>query len=188
MARAYRTPREAGEREPRESRPAARRNDASSQVDLFERKTWFMWKQTTARPLSTCSSCCLHHVPDARTHRARGARQKTLSARRDRRRRRPRPRARTGAWLPPQVLVAGAVCWKIHPTAVEWANASATFEPHEILGVAWDASERVLRSAYRRLALAHHPDKGTGASRWCTTRTKAATRCASSSSSRPTKR
>ena len=57
-------------------------------------------------------------------------------------------------------LGAGAVCWKIHPTAVEWANASATFEPHEILGVAWDASERVLRSAYRRLALAHHPDKG----------------------------
>ena len=47
-----------------------------------------------------------------------------------------------------------------YPTAVEWANASATFEPHEILGVAWDASERVLRSAYRRLALVHHPDKG----------------------------
>ena len=61
---------------------------------------------------------------------------------------------------PSQVLGAGAVCWKIHPTAVEWANASATFEPHEILGVAWDASERVLRSAYRRLALGHHPDKG----------------------------
>ena len=58
------------------------------------------------------------------------------------------------------VLGAGAVCWKIHPAAVEWANASATFEPHEILGVAWDASERVLRSAYRRLALGHHPDKG----------------------------
>ena len=58
------------------------------------------------------------------------------------------------------VLGAGAVCWKIHPAAVEWANASATFEPHEILGVAWDASERVLRSAYRRLALEHHPDKG----------------------------
>ena len=57
-------------------------------------------------------------------------------------------------------LGAGAVCWKIHPTAVEWANASATFEPHEILGVAWDVSERALRSAYRRLALAHHPDKG----------------------------
>ena len=69
-------------------------------------------------------------------------------------------RARAGAWLPPQVLGAGAVCWSIHPTAVEWANASATFEPHEILGVAWDASERVLRSAYRRLALVHHPDKG----------------------------
>ena len=45
-------------------------------------------------------------------------------------------------------------------TAVEWANASATFEPHEILGVAWDVSERALRSAYRRLALEHHPDKG----------------------------
>ena len=58
------------------------------------------------------------------------------------------------------VVGAGAVCWKIHPTAVEWANASATFEPHEILGVAWDVSERALRSAYRRLALAHHPDKG----------------------------
>ena len=58
------------------------------------------------------------------------------------------------------VLGAGAVCRKIHPTAVEWANASATFEPHEILGVAWDVSERALRSAYRRLALAHHPDKG----------------------------
>ena len=58
------------------------------------------------------------------------------------------------------VLGAGAVCWSIHPTAVEWANASATFEPHEILGVAWDVSERALRSAYRRLALAHHPDKG----------------------------
>ena len=43
---------------------------------------------------------------------------------------------------------------------LQWANASATFEPHEILGVAWDASERALRSAYRRLALAHHPDKG----------------------------
>ena len=57
-------------------------------------------------------------------------------------------------------LGAGAVCWKIHPTAVEWANASATFEPHEILGVAWDVSERALRSAYRRLALEHHPDKG----------------------------
>ena len=71
-----------------------------------------------------------------------------------------RGRARAGAWLPPQVLGAGAVCWSIHPTAVEWANASATFEPHEILGVAWDASERVLRSAYRRLALGHHPDKG----------------------------
>ncbi len=68
--------------------------------------------------------------------------------------------ARAGAWLPPQVLGAGAVCWKIHPTAVEWANASATFEPHEILGVAWDASERVLRTAYRRLALEHHPDQG----------------------------
>ena len=58
------------------------------------------------------------------------------------------------------VLGAGAVCWSIHPTAVEWANASATFEPHEILGVAWDVSERALRSAYRRLALEHHPDKG----------------------------
>ena len=34
------------------------------------------------------------------------------------------------------------------------------FEPHEILGVAWDVSERALRSAYRRLALEHHPDKG----------------------------
>ena len=33
-------------------------------------------------------------------------------------------------------------------------------EPHEILGVAWDVSERALRSAYRRLALEHHPDKG----------------------------
>ncbi len=66
-----------------------------------------------------------------------------------------------GFWvLAAKVLGAGAVCWKIHPTAVEWANASATFEPHEILGVAWDASERVLRSAYRRLALVHHPDKG----------------------------
>ena len=66
-----------------------------------------------------------------------------------------------GFWvLAATMLGAGAVCWKIHPTAVEWANASATFEPHEILGVAWDASERVLRSAYRRLALAHHPDKG----------------------------
>ena len=52
------------------------------------------------------------------------------------------------------------LCWSIHPTAVEWANASATFEPHEILGVAWDVSERALRSAYRRLALEHHPDKG----------------------------
>ena len=100
-------------------------------------------------------------MPDAHSRRARGARQKTLSARRDRRSRRPpRPRAFAGAWLPPQVLGAGAVCWKIHPTAVEWANASATFEPHEILGVAWDVSERALRSAYRRLALAHHPDKG----------------------------
>ena len=58
------------------------------------------------------------------------------------------------------VLGAAAVCWSIHPTAVEWANASATFEPHEILGVAWDVSERALRSAYRRLALEHHPDKG----------------------------
>ena len=66
-----------------------------------------------------------------------------------------------GFWvLAATVLGAGAVCWSIHPTAVEWANASATFEPHEILGVAWDASERVLRSAYRRLALEHHPDKG----------------------------
>ena len=26
--------------------------------------------------------------------------------------------------------------------------------------MAWDVSERALRSAYRRLALAHHPDKG----------------------------
>ena len=59
-----------------------------------------------------------------------------------------------------QVLGAGAVCWSIHPTAVEWANASATFAPHEILGVAWDVSERALRSAYRRLALEHHPDQG----------------------------
>ena len=58
------------------------------------------------------------------------------------------------------MLGAGTVCWSIHPTAVEWANASATFEPHEILGVAWDVSERALRSAYRRLALGHHPDKG----------------------------
>ena len=58
------------------------------------------------------------------------------------------------------VVGAGAVCWSIHPTAVEWANASATFEPHEILGVAWDVSERALRSAYRRLALEHHPDQG----------------------------
>ena len=32
--------------------------------------------------------------------------------------------------------------------------------PHEILGVAWDVSERALRSAYRRLALENHPDKG----------------------------
>ena len=87
-------------------------------------------------------------------------RQKTLCARRDRRGRRPPRRARAGAWLPPQVLGAGAVCWSIHPTAVEWANASATFEPHEILGVAWDVSERALRSAYRRLALEHHPDQG----------------------------
>ena len=66
-----------------------------------------------------------------------------------------------GFWvLAATVLGAGAVCWSIHPTAVEWANASATFEPHEILGVAWDVSERALRSAYRRLALEHHPDKG----------------------------
>ena len=28
------------------------------------------------------------------------------------------------------------------------------------VGVAWDVSERALRSAYRRLALEHHPDKG----------------------------
>ena len=67
------------------------------------------------------------------------------------------------------VVGAGAVCWKIHPTAVEWANASATFEPHEILGVAWT---RRNGSSGRR----------TGASRWRTTRTRAATRCASSSS------
>ena len=66
-----------------------------------------------------------------------------------------------GFWvLAATVVGAGAVCWSIHPTAVEWANASATFEPHEILGVAWDVSERALRSAYRRLALEHHPDKG----------------------------
>ena len=26
--------------------------------------------------------------------------------------------------------------------------------------MAWDVSERALRSAYRRLALEHHPDKG----------------------------
>ena len=37
---------------------------------------------------------------------------------------------------------------------------SCAREPHEILGVAWDVSERALRSAYRRLALEHHPDQG----------------------------
>ena len=161
VARAYRAPREAGERGGGENqlRTAARRKDASPQVDLNHGSSGS--KRRRGRILLALCTHNLHHVPDARNHRARGARQKTLCARRDRPGRRPpSPRASAGEWLPPQVLGAGAVCWKIHPTAVEWANASATFEPHEILGVAWDASERVLRSAYRRLALAHHPDKG----------------------------
>ena len=68
--------------------------------------------------------------------------------------------ARAGAWLPPQVLGAGAVCWSIHPTAVEWANASATFEPHDILGVPTGATVAVVKRAYRALARTAHPDKG----------------------------
>ena len=57
-------------------------------------------------------------------------------------------------------LGAGAVCWKIHPTAVEWANASATFEPHDILGVPTGATVAVVKRAYRALARTAHPDKG----------------------------
>ena len=58
------------------------------------------------------------------------------------------------------VLGAGAVCWSIHPTAVEWANASATFEPHDILGVPTGATVAVVKRAYRALARTAHPDKG----------------------------
>ena len=48
----------------------------------------------------------------------------------------------------------------LHPTAVEWANASATFEPHEILGVPTGATVTVVKRAYRALARTAHPDKG----------------------------
>ena len=58
------------------------------------------------------------------------------------------------------VVGAGAVCWSIHPTAVEWANASATFEPHDILGVPTGATVAVVKRAYRALARTAHPDKG----------------------------
>ena len=73
------------------------------------------------------------------------------------------------------VVGAGAVCWSIHPTAVEWANASATFEPHDILGVPTGATVAVVKRA-------------TGRSRARRTRTRAATRRASGSSCKPTKR
>ena len=31
---------------------------------------------------------------------------------------------------------------------------------YEVLGVSWDASDATIRSAYRKRALATHPDKG----------------------------
>jgi len=33
-------------------------------------------------------------------------------------------------------------------------------QPHEILGVSYDASEKTIKTAYKKLALIHHPDKG----------------------------
>lgn len=72
-----------------------------------------------------------------------------------------------GFWFMCVTWVGGGAWWKaLHPGAVAWANASATFDPYGILGVRDGANATVVKKAYRALSREHHPDKGGDAGRF----------------------
>ena len=177
MARAYRTPREAGEREPRENRgPTIRRettrtrtSSRSSQVDLFEQcKAMVHIEEDNGAAafyllfVLSVYITCLTPVIIARAVQGKKpyllAGTVAAGVRRRRARRRMDPSAGAGRWRrvlenPPD---RGRVGQRL-------GDLRAARDP-------------------RRGATVAVVKRRTGASRWRTTRTRAATRCASSSS------